>query len=315
MRRASYVLVAFATLALALSPVAADARAGDGGSFGSRGSRSFSAPPSTSTSPYAAPLQRSMTQPATPTPYAPGYAGAPAFGRPSFFGGGGGFMSGLMGGLIGAGIGGMLFGHGMFGGIGGFSGIIGLLLQIAIVVFVVRWLFRRFAGQSVGMPFFAGLGAGNRMPQAMPIGLNTGGGPTAIPGPALSQSDFAAFERNLQAIQAAWSAQNLSALRSLVTPEMLSYFSEQLSEQASRGVRNEVTDVRLLKGDLSEGWVENGRQYATVAMKFSMVDVTRDGGGRIVDGSLTEHVTATEFWTFMRVGGGNWVLSAIQQGR
>jgi predicted lipid-binding transport protein (Tim44 family) len=260
-------------------------------------------------------MQRSLTQPSQPS-YAPGYNPAPVYGRPAF--GGGGFMSGLLGGLIGAGIGGMLFGHGMFGGIGGFSGIIGLLLQIALVVFVVRWLFRRFAGPSTGVPFMAGLGVGNPMPQAMNFG-NSGrsSGPPAAANTAvaLSQADFAAFEQNLQAIQAAWSTQDLTALRRLVTPEMVSYFNEQLSEQASRGVRNIVSDVHLLKGDLSEAWVEGGRQYATVAMRFSMIDVTRDGAGHVVDGSLTEHVTATEFWTFMRVGGGNWVLSAIQQGR
>jgi predicted lipid-binding transport protein (Tim44 family) len=251
-----------------------------------------------------------MTQPSAPPAYAPGYQPAPAFGRPSFFGGGG-FMSGLMGGLIGAGIGGMLFGHGMFGGLGGFSSFIGLLIQIALVVFVVRWLYRRFAGPSFGTPFLAGVGAPGVGP-AMPTSVPSGGG---NPGPALVQADFAAFEQNLQGIQAAWSAQDLTALRRLVTPEMLSYFSEQLAEQSSRGVRNSVTDVHLMKGDLSEAWVENGRQYATVAMKFSMIDVTRDSAGHIVDGSLTEHVTATEFWTFLRVNGGNWVLSAIQQGR
>ena len=53
----------------------------------------------------------------------------------------------------------------------------------------------------------------------------------------------------------------------MATPEMVSYFSEQLSEQASRGVRNSVTDVRLESGDLSQAWAEQGREYATVAMR------------------------------------------------
>ncbi|MBN8908820.1 MAG: TIM44-like domain-containing protein, partial [Rhodospirillales bacterium] len=97
--------------------------------------------------------------------------------------------------------------------------------------------------------------------------------------------------------------------------EMVSYFAEQLSEQASRGVRNEVTDVRLLSGDLAQAWTEQGREYATVAMRFSMVDVTRDGAGRVVDGNPNEHVTATEIWTFVRTRGGQWILSAIQQAR
>ena len=53
-------------------------------------------------------------------------------------------MSGLMGGLIGAGIGGLLFGHGfMGGGLGGF-GFLGLLLQIFLVVWIGRMLFRWF---------------------------------------------------------------------------------------------------------------------------------------------------------------------------
>jgi predicted lipid-binding transport protein (Tim44 family) len=80
-------------------------------------------------------------------------------------------------------------------------------------------------------------------------------------------------------------------------------------------VRNTVTEVRLLSGDLSQAWSEQGRDYATVAMRFSMVDVTRDASGRIVDGSPTEHVSATELWTFVRSRGGNWILSAIQQAR
>jgi len=46
-----------------------------------------------------------------------------------------------------------------------------------------------------------------------------------------------------------------------------------------------------------------------------MLDMTRDATGRIVDGSATERVTATELWTFMRAPGGAWILSAIQQAR
>jgi predicted lipid-binding transport protein (Tim44 family) len=96
---------------------------------------------------------------------------------------------------------------------------------------------------------------------------------------------------------------------------MVSYFAEQLAQQVSRGVRNVVNDVSLVSGDLAQAWTEQGRDYATVAMRFSMVDVTRDASGRVVDGSATEHVTATEIWTFVRSRGGNWILSAIQQTR
>ena len=132
---------------------------------------------------------------------------------------------------------------------------------------------------------------------------------------AIAPADYQAFEQLLIAIQAAWSAQDLHRLSTLLTPEMLSYFSDQLAEQASRGVRNTVTDVRLVQGDLSEAWAERGREYATVAMRFQMIDATYDQAGRVVDGSPTEHVSATEIWTFIRVPGGRWILSALQQTR
>ena len=76
-----------------------------------------------------------------------------------------------------------------------------------------------------------------------------------------------------------------------------------------------MSDVRLLQGDLAQAWREGNRDYATVAMRFSMIDVTRDASGRVVDGSLLEHVTTTELWTFVRSSGGQWILSAIQQTR
>ena len=41
--------------------------------------------------------------------------------------------------------------------------------------------------------------------------------------------------RLLKGMQAAWSAQDLAALRSVATPEMTSYFAEQLAELTSRG--------------------------------------------------------------------------------
>ena len=73
--------------------------------------------------------------------------------------------------------------------------------------------------------------------------------------------------------------------------------------------------MQLLKGDLAQAWSEGRREYATVAMQFSMVDVTRDGEGRVVDGSPTERQIVTELWTFLRSPGGRWLLSAIQQSR
>ncbi len=308
MRRTSYLFAAVAALMLVLAPNLADARAGRGFSFGSRGTHTWSAPPRTNAAPFsAAPVQRSFTQPSSPS-----FAPSRGFGYRTHSP----FMSGLLGGLIGAGIGGMLFGHGMFGGIHGTFGFLGLLLQIFLIVVIVRWLWRRFVAPQ---PSFAGMPGGfaRDMGRTSMGPVPMGGGQ---PGPAgqplaIGPQDFQAFEQILKDMQAAWSARDLESLRRLTTPEMLIYFAEQLAEQQSRGVHNVVTDVRLEKGDLSEAWTEPGRDYATVAMVFSMIDVTQDASGRIVDGSPVERVSATEFWTFLRAPGGRWLLSAVQQAR
>jgi predicted lipid-binding transport protein (Tim44 family) len=309
MRRTSVLLAGFAALALALSPGLADARAGGGSSMGSRGSMTFSAPPSTRTAPYSAsPIQRSMTpEQSSPGYRSPGYQGGGMFQ-------GGGMMGGLMGGLFLGGLFGLAMGHGFMGGGMGMFGLLGVLLQVVVVVFVVRFLFRMFmGGRSPVMAGGPNIFARGGMPGPMPGG--GGGVPSGPPTIAIEAADYQQFEQLLKGIQMAWTAHDLNGLQAMATPEMVSYFSEQMSEQVSRGVRNVVSDVSLVSGDLSQAWAEQGREYATVAMRFSMIDVTRDAAGRVVDGSPSEHVTATEIWTFVRSRGGHWILSAIQQTR
>jgi predicted lipid-binding transport protein (Tim44 family) len=142
----------------------------------------------------------------------------------------------------------------------------------------------------------------------MGFGLGSGSAPLEI-GPA----DYEAFERLLGEVQAAWSNEDVEKLHTLATPEMVSYFSKDLEENKARNDVNKVSDVKLLQGDLAESWREGETDYASVAMRFSLVDKTLERGtGRVVAGSDTP-VEATEVWTFARRRGGNWELSAIQQ--
>ena len=85
-RPARLAMVAAAALALSVGP--ALAQAGKGKSMGSRGSQTYSAPPSTQTAPnQARPMERSVTQPQQAQPGAanrPGQATpaqAPSFGK------------------------------------------------------------------------------------------------------------------------------------------------------------------------------------------------------------------------------------------
>src|ERR1044072_5070751 len=124
---------------------------------------------------------------------------------------------------------------------------------------------------------------------------------------AITGDDYQAFEALLTAVQSAYSKGGLDRMRALATPEMLGYFSEELSGNASRGVENKVEAVKLEQGDLSEAWSEAGLDYATVAMRFSMIDVTRTiADGKVVAGNEHVRTEATEVWTFLRGRGGKW---------
>jgi predicted lipid-binding transport protein (Tim44 family) len=291
-------------LPVMLTVSSADARIGGGVSSGSRGARTFSAPPSTSTAPGTAqPFNRTFTQPGSPGLGAP--AGGGFFNRPGM-----GLFGGLAAGFLGAGLLGMLFGGGMFGGLGGFSSILGLILQIALIVMVVRlamsWWQRRH------QTAYAGAGAGLGTPSSFRAGTGFGLGSGSAP-LELTPSDYEAFERLLGEIQAAWSNEDIGKLRTLATPEMVSYFTGDLEKNRARNQVNKTSAVKLLQGDLAEAWREGETDFASVAMRFSLIDKTLDRTtGQIVDGS-DQPAEVTEVWTFLRPRGAGWELSAIQQ--
>ncbi|MCX5493230.1 Tim44 domain-containing protein [Kaistia dalseonensis] len=309
-----------AALALVMSMAAVgDAEARRGGSFGSRGVRTYQAPPVTATAPKAAaPVQRSVTPQSQQTNAAA--AGAAQAARPGFFGGfGGSMLRGLMiGGLIG-----MLLGHGF----GGFAGALGMIVQIALLalgaMLLMRFLANRRQPSPAGGPSFldsfAGAGLG-----ANPLGVGAGVGaaaPRAAPAPSkggdeigLNPADFDRFEQLLAEIQGAFGREDYAALRERTTPEIMSFLAEELSQNATNGLRNEVSDVKLLQGDLAEAWREGDADYATVAMRYESRDLMREReGGRVVAGNADAVTETTEIWTFVRRSGGDWKLSAIQE--
>jgi predicted lipid-binding transport protein (Tim44 family) len=294
------------SLALPLISVAspADARVGGGFSSGSRGTRTFSPPPSTSTTPGTAqPFNRTFGQPGSP---GVGTSTGGFFNRP-----GGGMLRGLAAGFLGAGLFGMLFGGSLFGGLGGLSSLFGLILQIGLIVLVVRmamsWWQRRstpaYADTAPG-----GSGGASSFRTGAGFGMGSGGAPLQI-----APADYEAFERLLGEIQDAWSNEDVARLHTLATPEMVSYFNRDLEANRTRNVVNKVFDTKLLQGDLAEAWREGDTDFASVAMRYSLIDKTLDrASGRLVEGS-EQPMEVTEIWTFLRPRGANWELSAIQQ--
>jgi len=81
------------------------------------------------------------------TPYPGGSLGG-LFNRP-------GLLAGFAAGFLGAGPLGLLFGHGLFGGLGGVPSFLGLSFQLALLVMLGRLIWTWWNGRNV--PVFAGL--------------------------------------------------------------------------------------------------------------------------------------------------------------
>ena len=342
-------LFAIVTIGMAVSLTAVDfaeaRRAGGGSSFGSRGTRTFAAPPATNTAPGTANgINRSMT------PNTQQNAASPANGmgaaaqqqrRPGMFGG---MFGGILGGLALGGLFGMLMG----GGFGGMAGFFGMLLQIALIAGLAMLAFRFFArrqqqtagpaanarnygsddqGQQQNHAYEAPQQnkGGFQIPKIGSLGggaaAGAAGGYAAAPRQAgadtdeigITSRDLSQFEKLLTDVQGAYAEEDYAKLRVLTTPEAMSYLAEELGENATNGVKNEVRDVTLLQGDLAEAWRENGQEFATVAMRYSSIDFLRDrNSGEVADGDPNTVTETVEVWTFVRKPANDWKLSAIQ---
>jgi predicted lipid-binding transport protein (Tim44 family) len=303
-------LLALLFVAVTLASAAPSADAAPRMSAGSRGMRTFSEPPPTATAPNVArPIERTMTQPPPAVrPVAPVVPNNGGFlNRP-------GLLGGFAAGFLGAGLFGMLFGNGLVGGLGGMASFFGLLLQIGLVVIVSTVAWRWWQRRSQPAAAFAGVPTFRVAPKAAQPAMNfsgVGSAPNEVRLEVKPQ-DFDVFERLLGEIQTAYGIEDLAALRQRMTPEMLSYYAEELAKNAGRGVVNQLSNVKLLQGDLAEAWCEADDQYATVAMRYSLDDrMVNRANGRVVEDTSGQQLT--ELWTFRRALGGNWVLSALQQ--
>lgn len=294
-----------------------EARPAKGGSVGNRGTRTEMAPPTTSTAPrQAQPIPNAQNPGAqTPRPAAPAPAAQPS--RWS------GLMGGIAGGLLGAGLFGLLSGSGLFGGLGGLGSILGLIVQAAILFFVIRFAIGYFRRRQM-QPAVAGMpnqfARQPMQPDWQPqqaASAAAASAPPAMPELALAESDFNAFERLLGEIQDAYGRDDRVSLTQRVTPEMGNIFNAELNEMMRQGLTNRISGVKLLQGDLAEAWREPQAEFATVAMRYAIVDVKVErASGRVVEGDAVKPQEVVENWTFTRAPGEtdrDWKLSAIQQ--
>lgn len=318
----------------------ADAKAGGGRSMGSRGSNTYQSTPHYATQP----MQRTVTPPPVarpaPTP-APSFAPAAPQTAPGFFSSHP-LLTGIAGGFLGAGLSSMLFGHSGYAmdSMGGMSGVGGMgmaqpfggggLLMWLVLGGIAWWIYRRYrdsnpSNNSISTNSFSSNG-GFMQP---PYNPNSATALNTVPDAqyddsktplALASSDDQTFRELLVNIQMHWGKGDLNRLRQYLTPEMLNYFSDELSALASRGEMNNIADVTVTATELLESWSEDNLDYATLRMNWNAIDyiarLDRNAGDSdyVVSGDAHQATPACEIWTFVRARtNGHWLLSAVQQ--
>ncbi len=314
----------------------AKARGGSGGyssgsrssgpsGMGSRGSRTYdqngARPIERSTAPSASPSQPAGATSAAAPAMPPAQAMQPSFLQRHPL------LAGIAGGMAGSWIGHMLFGatdssarvneEARDGGSeSSGSGSPGLLILLMLVGAGAIYYFMRT--RRTPSPDFSGLSRSALRETSMEH-VSSGGIESKALECKVTPDDEAAFRQILIDVQTAWGKADLAALRRLVTPEMLFYFSTGLSENTSQEVENRVEDIHIVKAEVRETWMDDATQYATLLLQWKARDYTvsvvkRSGEpGHVVEGSEQTPREAVETWTFMRYQNGKWLLSAIQQ--
>jgi predicted lipid-binding transport protein (Tim44 family) len=328
------VLILFALLFLCTWAFQVDAwaRAGGGGSVGSRGSRSMSAP-----KPYTAPRPTqpspavNPTRPATPPPGATAMPGASSSGS---------FLRSFGGGLLGGLAGGMLF-RSLFGGpaaqgaagttAGGGIGLMDILL-LAGIGYLVYWYIkkkRREAEATSGYYQSSGTVELPPQPQYPPVydqpqaaapqgdqDLERGLANIRQFDPGFDEAQFQDMCMDtFFKIQGAWANRDMAPVKTLLTDEMFRIFQQDADQLKAQKKINRLENIAVRSVDITEAWQESGSDFITARLYANLLDYNVDETtGQVVDGSKTEPVKFEEYWTFTRsVGNNPWQLSAINQ--
>jgi predicted lipid-binding transport protein (Tim44 family) len=296
------------------------ARIGRGGSFGSRGSRSYSSP-SRSYSSSPSRTYQSPSQPNQP--------------RQGLFGGGG-FLRSMAGGIAGGFLGSMLFrglgfGSGGAWGGGGGIGLFEILLLALILYLVYRFIKKRRMQAAEDTGYYQSSSA---QPMYQPPYDNSYGQQPSY-GPDQGATDVGTGLRHINQLdpsfdearfrdtcmdtffklQGAWGIGDLTTVRSLMTDEVYRRIEDDAARLKAEKKINKLDNIAVRSTDIIEAWQESGQDYITVHFYANLVDYTIDTiTGQVISGSKTDPVKFEEYWTFTRPAGNNpWRLSAINQ--
>ena len=108
---------------------------------------------------------------------------------------------------------------------------------------------------------------------------------------------------------------NRATLRDLLSPEVYEGFEAAIQDRETRGEKVETQFVSIDKAEYAEALLRARSAQITVKFVSKLITVTRDGTGKVVDGSAEKVVDVTDVWTFARdvsTDDPNWRLIATE---
>jgi hypothetical protein len=104
-------------------------------------------------------------------------------------------------------------------------------------------------------------------------------------------------------IQTAWNGGDLKEVVPILSPDLMRELDGELRRLRSEGRRNHTESIMIRLAEPVDSWKENGREYATVHFRGTMLDYNTDAAsGAPVNGEGDSQSPAEfdEFWTFVR---------------
>lgn len=294
------------------------ARVGGGRSTGSRGSRSYSAPNRTYSTP--SPSQPSgIHRPSPSQPMATPTSQQSSFWRSLAMGIAGGFLGSLLfSGLS----------HGM--GTGGFGGSGIGLLEILVFGFLIYYLYAHFKRRreveessvvsyrtqtpsSVEQPMT--YVSPSQQQQYYANDVDEGIRHIRQMDPSFDEGRFKDTAMDIFfRVQGAWANRDMNSVKHLLTDEMFGILQGDAERLKAEKKFNKLDNIAIRSTELTEVWQEGGQDFITVRFLASLLDYTVSESGEVLEGSTTEPVKFEEYWTFTRpVGNHQWQLCAINQ--
>lgn len=130
--------------------------------------------------------------------------------------------------------------------------------------------------------------------------------------PSFGRDDFVSGSRRaFEMVVHAFATGDTGTLRGLLSDEVYGNFTHALQQRVKAGETLETTIIGIKSSDVVDARMDGRNAIVTIKFVSEQVNVTRDAGGKVVEGDPNQVTTVTDIWTFARntrARDPNWAL-------